>query len=118
MAKLRKNPAAMISAALTQPTVIAIIAIVTIILTFAGVRELRKPAVDSPVNSRSQELRARVSEKSQNNSAASVRRNGARENADQANSNEPSNDASVNSLSSTSSQLNDKTGPASNAAPC
>ncbi len=116
MAKLRKNPAAMIAAALKQPAVLAVIAIVTIVFTFAGVRELRKPAVDSPVNSRSQELRARVSEKSQNGFAGNDRRNSARENAVEENTSAPSSDASVNNFSSTSSQLNDQS-PASTATP-
>ncbi len=116
MAKLRKNPAAMISAALKQPAVLAIIAIATIILTFASVRQLRKPTVDSPVNSRSQELRARVSEKLQNGFAAGDRRNDARENAIESNT-APSTDASVNNFSSTSSQLNDQASPASTATP-
>jgi hypothetical protein len=108
MIKLRKNPAAIFAAALKKPGVLAIIAVIAIILTISGVRSVRtKRMANASADSRSQELRARVSEKSQNIFLANDPDDSAQTATNDFQSTDTSFADSQNNLSSTSSQVNE-----------
>lgn len=68
MTKVPVNPAHFLKKALKQPAVFAGIGVVALIVTVGAVRSLRHKPVEQD-DSRSRELRARVSEKAQNNFA-------------------------------------------------